>query len=320
VGGLVSYPLGCFYPLEISPRSVIARNPFATMHSSKQSIHKLAVIGDPISHSISPALHSFLIEQFDLPLSYERQHVSASELKCFVQRMRGGEFAGINVTIPHKRAILPLLDDLDPLAERIGAVNTVINSHDLLIGHNTDAAGFRLALEAADISVAHEDCLVLGAGGAAVAVVHSLLENEAGTVYLSNRHLERAEHLVSEMPNQYRDRLRLIEWEQLHEWLAMEPVRVIINATSAGMSPDSKTTPIPQAHFTSEMIAIDLIYNPLETVFLHQARNAGARTLNGLPMLIYQGVAAMELWGGQKLSLEGLYPNLENLLMKALSK
>ncbi|MDL1879219.1 shikimate dehydrogenase, partial [Cytophagia bacterium CHB2] len=158
-------------------------------------VQRLAVIGDPISHSLSPLMQNFLIAHFDLPFQYEALRVSVNELPAVIARLRRGEFAGVNVTIPHKQAIIPLLDDLEEGAQRMGAVNTVISSNGVLLGHNTDVIGFQRTLESAGINVAQEEVLVLGAGGAAAAVLFSLLEMGAGMIYISNRDRVRAERL-----------------------------------------------------------------------------------------------------------------------------
>jgi len=280
---------------------------------------RLAVIGDPIAHTLSPVLHSFLIDHFQLPFSYEAIRVRAAELPDLVARIRRGEFAGVNVTIPHKQSIMPLLDDIESPANRIGAVNTVVPFHGLLIGHNTDASGLLRSLHAAGISVEGEEVLVLGAGGAAAAVVFALIEASAGLTYICNRKLERAQRLASTVPAFARERIRTIPWQERIEWLQMRPVTVIVNATSVGMHPAVDESPVPASVLHSELVVIDLIYNPFETRLLREAKQAGAITLHGLPMLIFQGVAALKLWTGQELDIGEIYPGLESRLIGELS-
>lgn len=277
---------------------------------------KLAVIGAPISHSLSPLLHGFLIEQFNLPFTYEALHVRAEELPRLVARLREGELAGVNVTLPHKQAIMPLLDELVYPADRIGAVNTVRAQAGKLFGYNTDAEGFQRSLHEANLAVRDKEAFVLGAGGAAKAVVFALLAGGVEVIHLSNRDGERAQRLRANLSPQEQARVRLVAWEEREHVLQTHPCAILINATSLGMSATRELSPC--SRFRQEVAVVDLIYNPRETLFLQQARQAGAVTLNGLPMLIHQGVAALELWSGRKLEIAEAYGELENILLKKL--
>lgn len=277
---------------------------------------KLAVIGDPISHSLSPLLQNHLIAHFALPFVYEAVHVRARDLPALVARLRRGELAGVNVTIPHKQAIIPLLDKVVYPADRIGAVNTVCVMSGKLIGHNTDAVGFEHSCAKANIALSNKEILLLGAGGAAKAVVFALLAKQARTIYLCNRKRERAEHLRESLPEAERGRVQVVSWEE--RAAIAQTVEVVINATSVGMHATQTESPLPATAFHQNMAAIDLIYNPAETLFLRQAKSTGAATLNGLPMLIYQGVAALELWSGRRLEIEELYVDLKIRMRAAL--
>lgn len=286
--------------------------------SSSSPTQRLAVIGDPISHSLSPLMHNFLIAHFDLPFQYEALRVSSGELPNAVARLRRGELAGVNVTIPHKQAIIPLLDDLVGAAQRIGAVNTVVSSNGVLLGHNTDVIGFRRTLESSGINVAQEEIVVLGAGGAAAAVLFSLLEMRAGMIYISNRDRARAERLRKTFSEEDQERVRIISWPERLELLQLPAVSIILNTTSLGMTPNIEGSPLPASAFRSDMTAIDLVYNPYETKFLREAKQAGVKIVPGLPMLIYQGVAALQLWSGQKLDIAEVYDPLEKKLRATL--
>lgn len=285
---------------------------------SSSTTQRLAVIGDPISHSLSPLMQNFLIAHFALPFQYEALRVSVNELPAVIARLRRGEFAGVNVTIPHKQAIIPLLDDLDEGAQRMGAVNTVISSNGVLLGHNTDVIGFQRTLESAGINVAEEEVLVLGAGGAAAAVLFGLLDMRAGVICLSNRDPVRAQRLRETFSGEEQERIRMISWPERLELLQMPAVSIIINATSLGMLPNVAASPLPASAFRPDVTAIDLVYNPYETKFLREAKQAGAKTVPGLPMLIYQGVAALELWSKQKLAIAEVYNLLERKLRATL--
>ncbi len=273
------------------------------------------MIGDPISHSLSPVLQGFLIEHFNLPFTYEAVHVRAEELPSLIARLRRGELAGVNVTLPHKQTIIPFLDDLVYPADRIGAVNTVRVQNGRLIGHNTDAAGFQRSLHRAQLKMRNAEVLVLGAGGAAKAVVFALLENEAGTIYLSNRSAARAQQLRASLLPPEQARVRLLAWEQREQFLQANAIAFVINTTSLGMPATRALSPC--TNFRKVRAVIDLIYNPPETLLLQQAQEAGAATLNGLPMLIYQGVAAMECWSGKTLAIAEVYSALARKMLAA---
>jgi shikimate dehydrogenase len=280
------------------------------------SIQKLAVIGDPIAHSLSPVLQSFLIRHFALPFTYEALKIRTNELPKMMQRLRNGEFRGINVTIPHKQAVLPFLDEVEETAGRLGAANTIAAEANKLIGFNTDVTGFLRSLEAAGILLPGKNVLVLGAGGAARAVVFALLKTGAQKIFLCNRRADRADAVLAAFAND--NRLQNVRWPERLNWLQNNKIDVVINATSMGMHPQLNESPLPPAVFTPCMIAFDLIYNPPATVFLRDAAEAGAKTANGLGMLIEQGVAALEIWSQRKFDLRDIYTNLENELRRVL--
>ncbi|MDZ7269945.1 MAG: shikimate dehydrogenase [candidate division KSB1 bacterium] len=287
--------------------------------SSPPSVRRLAVIGDPIAHSLSPLLQRHLIEHFGLPFRYEALRVTAAQLPGLVARLRNGELAGVNVTLPHKQAMVPLLDDLVAPAHRIAAVNTVVCERGLLLGHNTDVPGFARSLQAAGIAVRQETVLLLGAGGAAAAVLLALLEAGVDLIYISNRDASRPQRLLARLSPAGQAKVRLISWPQRLELLQLPAVTLVINATSAGMWPRVEISPVPADLLHAGLTVVDLVYNPVTTRLLREAHAAGARTLSGLPMLIYQGVAALELWSGQCLDITDLVPELEQKLQAALT-
>jgi shikimate dehydrogenase len=283
------------------------------------SAQKLAVIGDPISHSLSPVLQNFLIRHFVLPFTYEALHVRLADLGTVIQRLRDGAFRGINVTIPHKQAVLPLLDAIDETAARIGAVNTVAIDNGKLLGYNTDVIGFRHSLEATNVSVEGKRVLVLGAGGAARAVVFALLQARVQKIFLCNRSPARIEELMAAFAKYAEDgQLQSVTWPNRSSRIAAIAPEVIVNATSVGMHPQIHESPLPNHVFAPDQVAVDLVYNPLRTAFLQAAMAAGAKAINGLSMLIYQGVAALEIWSKRKFDIREIYADLENELRNAL--
>jgi shikimate dehydrogenase len=285
------------------------------------SAQKLAVIGDPIAHSLSPVLQNFLIRHFALPFTYEALHVRQADLPQMMQSRlagRDGEFRGVNVTIPHKQAVLPFLDELDETAAAIGAVNTIVVDNGKMIGYNTDAAGFQRSLEMAGVTIAGKIVFVFGAGGAARAVVFALLQTGARTIYLCNRNAGRAEAMIFDFATRADNgQLQCLPWAERSLWLESNAVDLIINTTSVGMHVQSNVPILPPHIFSADMSAVDLVYNPLQTEFLQAAATAGAKTVNGLGMLIHQGVAALQLWSKKPLDIHEIYSALENELQNA---
>ena len=281
------------------------------------AIQKLAIIGDPIAHSLSPTLQSFLIRHFALPFTYHALHIRQHNLPEMMQRLRDGEFRGINITLPHKQTALSFLNETDATAARIGAVNTIVVEEGKLFGYNTDARGFSRSLETGGIAVANRKAFVLGAGGAARAVIFALLQAHVGQIIVCNRNADRAATLIAAFahhaaPNQ----LQSVPWPERADWIKKNTVHLLINTTRVGMHPLDDESPLPDHVFSDQMTAVDLVYNPVQTKFLRAANSAGAKIVNGLGMLIYQGVAAMELWSRQHLDIHGIYTSLEKMLQE----
>jgi len=287
--------------------------------SSPPSAQKLAVIGDPIAHSLSPKLQNFLIRHFALPFNYEALQIRQNDLPEMMQRLRDGEFRGINVTLPHKQAVMAFLDEVDATAAKIGAVNTIVVKAGGLVGYNTDARGFSRSLETAGIAVTNRKAFVLGAGGAARGVVFALLQANVGQIIVCNRSVERAETLLAAFANHApTHQLQNVPWPERAGWLKKNKVDLLINTTRVGMHPHDDESPLPDHVFTAQMAVVDLVYNPVQTRFLRAANSAGAKIVNGLGMLIYQGVAALERWCGKQLAVGEIYSSLENELMRAV--
>jgi shikimate dehydrogenase len=285
---------------------------------STVSYKKLAVIGGPISHSLSPTLQKFLIESFHLPFTYEAIQVHAEQLADFVSAAGNSNFRGFNVTIPHKQAIVPLLGKVSATARAIGAVNTVIFDGNVAIGENTDAIGFLEMMRLAGVNLSHREVLVLGAGGAARAVIFVLQQAGVSRIFVCNRSPQRLQQCISWMTKTIATKWETWSWDELEERIKNQQPEIIINATSIGMHPNSEQSPLPAALFSSRMTVVDLIYNPLPTRLLREASQAGARIVHGLNMLIMQGVAAMELWRGERLDVESKLPELQKILIEKL--
>ena len=260
---------------------------------------RLGIIGHPIGHSISPLFQQAALDAIGFDGTYEPWDVAPDAVGDFVNGLRAPGTLGINVTVPHKEAVIPLLDEVDDWASTAGAVNTIVNRNGRLTGHNTDGIGFlRAVREGADFEPRGRDVLVLGAGGSARGVVYALARAGAAQLFIANRTLERAERLASLSIDSgvAAEALALSDAPR-----AAREVGLIVNCTSMGMvhGPDETSSPLCAADIPSAALVNDLVYNPLETPLLHEAARAGAAILGGIQMLVYQGAASFEMWTGQ---------------------
>lgn len=250
---------------------------------------KLGIIGDPIGHSLSPALHSYILESLGIPGEYRAYRVQEHKLKDFL--LAHQELSGFNVTIPHKERILSYLDWISEEAQLIGAVNTVKNEHGVLMGYNTDSVGFLRSLRARDLFP--KQAILLGAGGAARAVAHALLRSEVTTLSLYNRSHERALKLAEELRRHYPDRAISVEGDP--SALPWDHADLLVNATPVGMNSETLLVPLPE-RLPKKMLVYDLVYNPPKTRLLIEAEERGAQTMGGLDMLIYQAIESLKIW------------------------
>ncbi len=259
------------------------------------------VIGDPIEHTMSPVMHNAAFKKLGLDYLYVPFRVRKEELGRAVEGMRALNIRGLNVTIPHKVAIIPLLDKLDPLVEKIGAVNTIVNDGGVLTGYNTDATGFLQALLEEEVEPEGKNIVILGAGGASRAVSFILAERGASLVIL-NRQLELdwAEELARRISQSFNKEVKALILNEENLAVVLERADVLVNATSVGMSPKIDETPVPARLLKPGLIIFDILYNPIQTRLMKEAEAAGAQTIGGLDMLVWQGALAFEKWTGHK--------------------
>lgn len=259
----------------------------------------LGVITHPDKTSTSPSFQQAAIDALDLGLKYERWPTSPDGLQTRITGMRAPAVLGANVTIPHKEAVMPMLDDLDDLVRRVGAVNTIINREGRLSGYNTDVGGFLRALrDDGRFDPAGKHAAIAGAGGAARAVVVALIEARAASVAVLNRSLDRAERLVADVHAFAREtRLEALPATPESWAKVAADAELLVHCTSLGSEgPQEDASPVPAELIRPEMLVYDLVYRPADTRLLRDARSRGARTLGGLPMLIYQGAASFKIW------------------------
>jgi shikimate dehydrogenase len=268
-----------------------------------------AVLGDPIGHSMSPMMHNDLFSFYDINAHYLPFQVKSDVLRDAVKGLRAIGAAGFNVTIPHKSTIIPFLDEVDELALSIGAVNTVVNEDGRLKGYNTDGLGFLTGLQSYIPSVTGQKVLIIGAGGAARAIYFTIAKNNPTKVDITNRTVEKALKLVEDCP-----------FPVLSKAISLEDVRrnlgdydLIIQTTMIGMSPEISQQPITLTNLNNLAIVCDIIYNPLETQFLQEAKRIGAKVQNGIDMFVYQGALAFERW-------TGIFPDVERMKKNVLEQ
>jgi shikimate dehydrogenase len=269
---------------------VIPANP----SSSSQTAKRAGVIGWPVGHSKSPRLHGFWLRHYRIDGEYAAIAVRPEDLAAFVDDLRRNGFAGINVTVPHKEKILPLMDELSPTARAIGAVNTVfVRPGGKLHGTNTDAYGFleNLRQSPGGFDAKTGPAVVLGAGGAARAVCVALREAGSPAVRVANRSLDKAQALAREWSPQ----VKAVPWSELTTVLA--DAAVLINATSLGMT-GQPPLEISLDALPKSALVTDVVYAPLDTPLLAAARARGHRVVDGLGMLLYQAQAGFAGWFG----------------------
>lgn len=268
-----------------------------------------AVLGDPIGHSMSPVMHNDLFSVYNIDADYHPFQVKPEDLKDAVKGLKALGASGFNVTVPHKSTIIPFLDEVDELADCIGAVNTVVNDGGRLKGYNTDGSGFLKGLSVYLPSLSGQKVLIIGAGGAARAIYFTLAKEKPIHIDIANRTLETAGRLIDDCP--FLLTSRAISLEEANRNLG--DYDLIVQTTWIGMSPKISEQPLYLSNLKKQAMVCDIIYNPLETKFLLDAKRAGARVQNGLDMFVYQGALAFEKW-------TGIFPDVQRMRENVLKQ
>lgn len=267
------------------------------------------LLGSPVSHSISPMMHNEAFKQLDLDYVYLAFDVNADNMQTAVEGLRTLNVRGFNVTMPGKNIMATLCDNLSPAAEIIGAVNTVVNDEGILTGHNTDGVGYMMAVKDAGHNIIGKKMTLLGAGGAATAVlVQAALDglSEISVFSIHDQFWGRAEKTVAALNERTTCKVKLYDFEN-ESTLKREisESAILTNGTSVGMAPNTDRSIITDSSmFHKDLIVSDVIYNPCETKLLKLAKEAGCPTFNGLYMLLYQGAEAFKIWTGLDMPVE----------------
>lgn len=265
-----------------------------------------AVMGDPIEHSKSPAMHNAWFREMSIDATYIPVHVSSESLESAVAGLKTLGASGWNVTIPHKTAIIPYLDELDELAEKMGAVNTVVRTKEgTLKGYNTDGVGFVRSLEDA-VGKSHKDkpVLLIGAGGAARGIAFAMQQQGYKNLTIANRTVANAQAIVDEMGTG--QAISLTEAEA-----TLADFCILVQMTSAGLATGNFSMPFSLDRLTKGAIVADIVYNPLMTPFLQAAEEKGATIVTGLGMFVHQGAIAFEYWLGKSPNTNSMIAQLK---------
>ena len=245
---------------------------------------KYIVIGNPIEHSLSPKLHNYWIKENNIDAVYDKKRIDHSELENIIYEVKEGKISGINVTVPFKKAAIPFLDELSTEANKTQSVNTIYLNNGKIIGHNTDVAGFELAIKYLKYNINNKRIFILGAGGVVPSIIFSLNKMQPSKIILSNRTRDKAENLKELFKN-----VEIINWGEMPDF------DMIINATSLGLKEEDEIK-LDISNVGNNKIFYDVIYNPIETNFLKKAKNLGHRVENGKMMFVYQAHQAFTLW------------------------
>tara|TARA_B100001248_G_C27358422_1_gene445088 strand:- start:625 stop:1413 length:789 start_codon:yes stop_codon:yes gene_type:complete len=244
---------------------------------------KFCVIGNPIDHSLSPILHNFWLKRNKIDAIYEKKLIEEKEIPKLIESLRKTEINGANVTVPFKNTVIPFLDELSAEAKKTNSVNTICVEKNKIIGHNTDIAGFELALRYINYDVKRKKAFIIGAGGVSPSIIFALKNMGCENIYLTNRTLEKAEKIKKTFKD-----ISIQKWGDIPEF------DIVINATSVGLN--NEKFDLELSKVGNNKFFYDVIYNPSETNFLKEAKLNGNKTENGRMMFIYQAHQSFALW------------------------
>lgn len=278
------------------------------------------IIGNPVEHTMSPVIHNTLSQSMGINMAYVPFHVKDGQLEAAVKGAYGLNILGMNVTVPYKSDVVAQLAEIDPLAEKIGAVNTLVRTEGGYKGYNTDMTGLLRAMKSDGINIEGEEVIILGAGGVGRAVAFLCAANGADKVYLLNRNVEKADSVAAEvnkaLATEHVEPMAPSDYQKLLR--GAENRYVVIQCTSVGLSPNVNDVVIADGDFYHYIrFGYDLIYSPRETQFMKYVTDNGGMAFNGLKMLLYQALDAFELWNGCKVSDENaqqIYQKLQEKL------
>jgi len=268
---------------------------------------KFGIIGNPISHSLSPLLHNFWFKKYNIKATYSLIETEIDQIDKVIDRIKKNELQGINVTTPYKQEVIPYLDLVINDAKKTSSVNTIyLNDDNKIVGENTDVYGFDFSFiqKLKDKDILEKNILILGAGGVTPSIIYALVKKNIKKIFISNRTAEKAENIKKKFPC-----VEIVLWENINS--KSQDVDVIINTTSLGMKNGNNFNQVIEK-FKAELIYYDVVYNPLETKMAINFKKKKIKTFNGLEMFLYQGQKSFYLWNG-------INPEIEDELKKTIT-
>ena len=244
---------------------------------------KYFVIGNPIDHSLSPKLHNYWLKENNIDAIYDKKKIDEKDLKTTILEVKEKKTAGINVTVPFKKSVIPYLDKLSPEAKQTQSVNTIILTDDILVGHNTDISGFTKAIKDLNFNIEGKKIFILGAGGVVPSIIFALNRMNVSEIIISNRTRQKADDLKSQF-----NEINIVNWGEVPNF------DMIINATSLGLK--NENIYLNTSNIGEDKLFYDVIYNPSKTNFLKEGKKLGNKIENGKLMFIYQAFEAFKLW------------------------
>jgi len=257
------------------------------------------IIGNPISHSMSPKLHNYWFKQKKIDANYEKAQPEEEEIEKILQQVKSNSIWGMNVTVPFKKKVIPFIENLSETAKETTSVNTIFKKENMIYGDNTDVQGFELSLKYENCKLINKKAFILGAGGVVPSIIKALKNLGLKQIFLSNRTKKNSDYILKLFPE-----IIIIEWGKIPDF------DIIINATSLGLKKDDHIN-LDFRKINESKIFYDLIYNPSITNFLDQAKKSGHKIINGKMMLLFQAQKAFEIW-------HGFLPKIDNDLIKFL--
>ena len=261
---------------------------------------KHLIIGDPISHSLSPKLHNYWFKQNNIDAIYEKHRPKEHEIKDILLKIKSGQIWGMNITVPFKKKVIPFIEKLSETAKETLSVNTIFKKDELIYGENTDVHGFESSLKHENCDLKNKKAFILGAGGVVPSIIKALKNLNIKQIFISNRTITNTDYIKK----QYSE-ITIVEWEKIPDF------DIIINATSLGLKKDDYIN-LDINKLNEPKIFYDLIYNPPITNFLDNAKKCGHKIINGKMMLLFQAQKAFEIW-------HGFLPKIDNNLLDYLN-
>jgi shikimate dehydrogenase len=283
----------------------------------KGSTRLIGILGNPVTHSLSPAMHNALFTQMGLDLAYVPLRVETEDLGTAIQALRALQFRGANVTLPHKQNVIPLLDEISELSKLIGAVNTIVNDNGRLLGTTTDPLGFREGFMATGLSFKGKSIAILGNGGSARTIAFTLaVMEDVGQIALVARNGEKSQQLAQEISA--KTGKNLVCFSMSDYTAEAGAFQIVVNTTPIGMYPDIDVSPLPDDALLPSQIIYDIIYTPERTKLLHAAQRRKLNVVGGLGMLVHQGAASFKLWTGMEPDIKLMYRTVRKSLRDQL--